>query len=150
MSDPAIRATEIAEAEQWLLDYAKFWSVRSRFYELAFGPAGNGVNGAAQQIPRAEELFLSLKPPVARELWAQALREAGHGLSPEIAAFLSNLSAKTRRAIAMAQADALGLTESGRQRFAPHIAIDDDEALSDGVWEWVARERIAEPQLAGP
>jgi hypothetical protein len=118
-------AEDQAFSAEWLNDYASFWKVRGRFYSLAFGLGEGAVNPGAKRIPGAEEFF-SLNQTVARQLWAQAMREEGGQLTAHRAAMLSSLSPKTRRAIASACADGLGLTPSGRARYVPYIEFDDD------------------------
>jgi len=59
------------------------------------------------------------------------------------------LSPTARRAIADAAAEVLGFTPAGYKRFVPVVAAEDDATWEwAGFWDWVARERIAEPDVA--
>src|SRR5438552_2693214 len=134
------------EAEQqaaieWLRNYELFWQVRSRFYSLAFY-AGESDPRAERIIPVHEEL-VSLNPVLARGLWDRAMREVGSTLTREMAIELSLLSSTARRAIVEASLQVLSLSSAESEALSPILAAEDD-SLWLGVWDWFARERIAE------
>lgn len=142
------------EAEQraalaWLRDYHHFWQTRWCFYKMAFGLGEGAVNPAARPIPEAEG-FLSLTPLVARQLWGQAMREAGGTLTRQQVAEMAALGSTGRLAMVAASVDALGLTPAARELYAGAVGFEDDSLWPSGFgglgfWQWVARECVAVP-----